>query len=402
VAQGNRSRGGQLRQKPVGAFARGGVLDTLGLSFGGGSTPVTPQQRTQMEDYLRSRNPAPAPPPVSPTLNGGTLAPEHRQQIMDYLRSRDAGVPPPAAAVTPPAPQMAPVVGAFAPAAVTGALTPGSVPASVFGGMTSANAQPADSRGVAQLTDEEQKTLVGGDAERKAKKERQNKYFGAAAKMLGIDWLPYADGGAAPGGRTYGPRTLAGRRSKNVEDLRVPTQVQSEVRQEMLNRLKQSVMTHGGISEKEANAYLAYAYPNDTIRTPENQETLAKQLARMRSNLDSVDIGPNVAEGYWQTTLSPFRAVPGEPTAPPDGWIAGRQDGGVVSGPGDGRSDSVAGQAPGGPIRVSDGEFIIPADVVSALGNGSTKAGAKHLATLIEQTRSSWKSQMGAFKKPRS
>jgi hypothetical protein len=275
MATNFRSRGGQLRQaKPVGAFARGGVLDTLGLSFGGGSTPVTPQQRTQMEDYLRSRNPDPGPPPVSPTLNGGTLAPEHRQQIMDYLRSRDAVVPPPAGAVTPPAPQMAPVVGAFAPAAVTGALTPGSVPASVFGGMTSANAQPADNRGVAQLTDEEQKTLVGGDAERKAKKERQNKYFGAAAKMMGIDWLPYAEGGAVPGG-------------------------------------------------------------------------------------------------------------------------------GLVAGPGDGRSDSVAGAAPGGPIRVSDGEYIIPSDVVSALGNGSTKAGAAHLAKLIQDTRASWGKQVGAFKRPR-
>jgi hypothetical protein len=367
MASNQRSRGGQLkRQKPVGAFARGGILDTLGLG-GGWSTPVTPQHRAQMEDYLRAR---------------------------------DAGVPPPAAAVTPSLPQAAPAVGAFAPAA--GAVLTGNMPASVFGGMTGANGQPADDRGTARLTGEEQKTLVEGDAGAKAKKERQQKYFGAAAKMLGIDWLPYADGGVAPGGKAYGARTLAGRRSKNVEDLRVPTQVQSEVRQEMLDRLKQSVMTHGGLSEKDANAYLAYAYPNDTVQTPENQETLVTQLARMRSNLESVDIGPNVAEGYWQTTLSPFRTAPVAPTVANDGWIAGRQDGGVISGPGDGRSDSVAGQAPGGPIRVSDGEFIVPADVVSALGNGSTKAGAKHLAKLIEQTRSSWKTQMGAFKKPRS
>jgi hypothetical protein len=33
----------------------------------------------------------------------------------------------------------------------------------------------------------------------------------------------------------------------------------------------------------------------------------------------------------------------------------------------------------GGSLALEDGQFIIPADVVSALGNGSTKAGAKFL-----------------------
>ena len=37
------------------------------------------------------------------------------------------------------------------------------------------------------------------------------------------------------------------------------------------------------------------------------------------------------------------------------------------------------GKSGGGSIRLQDGQFIIPADVVSALGNGSTKAGAKFL-----------------------
>jgi hypothetical protein len=37
------------------------------------------------------------------------------------------------------------------------------------------------------------------------------------------------------------------------------------------------------------------------------------------------------------------------------------------------------GLAAGGGVRLQEGQFIIPADVVSALGNGSTKAGAKFL-----------------------
>ena len=39
----------------------------------------------------------------------------------------------------------------------------------------------------------------------------------------------------------------------------------------------------------------------------------------------------------------------------------------------------VAGLAAGGGVDLHDGDFIFPADVVSALGNGSTKAGAKFL-----------------------
>ena len=41
--------------------------------------------------------------------------------------------------------------------------------------------------------------------------------------------------------------------------------------------------------------------------------------------------------------------------------------------------------AKGGEVPLSDGAFIIPADVVSALGNGSTKAGAEYLDRLMAE-----------------
>ena len=37
------------------------------------------------------------------------------------------------------------------------------------------------------------------------------------------------------------------------------------------------------------------------------------------------------------------------------------------------------GKAGGGEVNLEDGQFILPADIVSALGNGSTKAGAEFL-----------------------
>jgi hypothetical protein len=39
------------------------------------------------------------------------------------------------------------------------------------------------------------------------------------------------------------------------------------------------------------------------------------------------------------------------------------------------------------PARLADGEFVVPADVVSHLGNGSTDAGAKILHRMMTQVR---------------
>lgn len=60
----------------------------------------------------------------------------------------------------------------------------------------------------------------------------------------------------------------------------------------------------------------------------------------------------------------------------------------LLRGPGDGMSDDIpATIGDRQPARLADGEFVIPADVVSALGNGSTEAGAKHLHAMMDRTR---------------
>jgi len=64
-------------------------------------------------------------------------------------------------------------------------------------------------------------------------------------------------------------------------------------------------------------------------------------------------------------------------------------DGGrLLKGPGDGMSDHIpATIANKRPARLADGEFVIPADVVSHLGNGSTDAGAKQLYAMMDRVR---------------
>jgi hypothetical protein len=69
--------------------------------------------------------------------------------------------------------------------------------------------------------------------------------------------------------------------------------------------------------------------------------------------------------------------------------IGGYSDGGrMLKGPGDGMSDSIpAVIGSKQPARLADGEFVVPADVVSHLGNGSTDAGAKRLYGMMDKIR---------------
>lgn len=64
-------------------------------------------------------------------------------------------------------------------------------------------------------------------------------------------------------------------------------------------------------------------------------------------------------------------------------------DGGrLLKGPGDGMSDNIpATIGRKQPARLADGEFVVPADVVSHLGNGSTDAGAKRLYAMMDKVR---------------
>jgi hypothetical protein len=69
--------------------------------------------------------------------------------------------------------------------------------------------------------------------------------------------------------------------------------------------------------------------------------------------------------------------------------LGGYSDGGrMLKGPGDGMSDSIPATISGKqPARLADGEFVVPADVVSHLGNGSTDAGAKKLYGMMDNIR---------------
>jgi hypothetical protein len=64
-------------------------------------------------------------------------------------------------------------------------------------------------------------------------------------------------------------------------------------------------------------------------------------------------------------------------------------DGGrMLKGPGDGMSDNIPATIAGKqPARLANEEFVVPADVVSHLGNGSSDAGAKQLYAMMNRVR---------------
>jgi hypothetical protein len=80
--------------------------------------------------------------------------------------------------------------------------------------------------------------------------------------------------------------------------------------------------------------------------------------------------------------------------------LGGYSDGGrLLKGPGDGVSDSIpAVIGKRQPARLADGEFVIPARIVSELGNGSTEAGARKLYAMMERVQASRKKSIGKKK----
>jgi hypothetical protein len=80
--------------------------------------------------------------------------------------------------------------------------------------------------------------------------------------------------------------------------------------------------------------------------------------------------------------------------------LGGYSDGGrLLRGPGDGVSDSIpAVIGKKQPARLADGEFVVPARIVSELGNGSTEAGARKLYAMMDRVQASRKNTVGKGK----
>ena len=154
----------------------------------------------------------------------------------------------------------------------------------------------------------------------------------------------------------------------------------------------------GGLSELLNNpAYFAKTFGSN----------LAGDVGAAASNLFVPNsAGAAITSGAFPTTTSaattglfgpsterwlkylPYYGVAFGPPSPPERKPPGHAEGGYLTGRGDGMSDDIRATIDGKqPARLSAGEFVIPADVVGHLGNGSSEAGAKKLYAMMDKVR---------------
>ena len=140
-----------------------------------------------------------------------------------------------------------------------------------------------------------------------------------------------------------------------------------------------------------------YAAGGTTRQAPLNAkmaavDTLAAKMKTQQGMLETIkaakagDYAAMIAlqkAGYDMNKLNEYASGGGVST------LGGYSDGGrLLKGPGDGVSDSIpASIGNRQPARLADGEFVVSADVVSGLGNGSTEAGARQLYKMMDRVR---------------
>jgi len=111
------------------------------------------------------------------------------------------------------------------------------------------------------------------------------------------------------------------------------------------------------------------------------------QSGGIRDLYGTPDNQPTISPGLSGFGLGRLNNLAGE-QAMTQAQTLGYADGGYLDGKGDGMSDSIPATIEGKQAaRLADGEFVIPADVVSHLGNGSSKAGSKRLYAMLDKVR---------------
>jgi hypothetical protein len=168
---------------------------------------------------------------------------------------------------------------------------------------------------------------------------------------------------------------------------------------ESMNNAKTLGYAEGGVATLELQ---------DPTATPEQPVTpevsVINEVAKTQANenqmnnlgLASLGSGNVPTNNYAPGSLATIaNAMKNQPIAPENAFIqnltsarTGYAKGGYLDGQGDGMSDSIPATIEGKqPARLADGEFVIPADVVSHMGNGSTKAGSKRLYAMLDRVR---------------
>jgi hypothetical protein len=132
---------------------------------------------------------------------------------------------------------------------------------------------------------------------------------------------------------------------------------------------------------------------------PYTPEEYNGPLKRFRLSSDYRGVTPYAEGGIADLAAGGYDRMVGEEPMYPSNMARGgisdlgsysdyARGGRMLKGPGDGMSDSIPASIAGKrPARLATEEFVVPADVVSHLGNGSSDAGAKQLYAMMDKVR---------------
>ena len=183
----------------------------------------------------------------------------------------------------------------------------------------------------------------------------------------------------------------------------------------------------GALARNKGIAYAPSTTAPSPTTTPSNINIAGSNTSNMNltGGMGSLNVGTGTVGQSADAVAEAARAAAAKPKTPPMEFIMGRgmmpvgaieagpaanyssnlsgtgytfngrqygmpgyAEGGMLEGPGDGMSDSLAAQIDGSqPAALSQGEFVVPADVVSHLGNGSSDAGSKRLYAMMDEVR---------------
>ena len=121
------------------------------------------------------------------------------------------------------------------------------------------------------------------------------------------------------------------------------------------------------------------------IPLPTQTQTVSEKLLTSEDEKDKTEEEKDNKEEADMDLLSFFKfaeggMVPQHPMGQPEFYSEGGAGSTYIQGRGDGTSDQI-------PAMVANSEYVLPADVVSALGNGSSESGADILDQFIQSIR---------------
>ena len=186
-----------------------------------------------------------------------------------------------------------------------------------------------------------------------------------------------------PGKKTYASSTKADPYKRNYRDNPNPYDTSREFEYFQPNALY--VKEGGYIGMQEGGKPPPVGMPTGL---PDDYTAYMQQLQQM-INLKGSPAGlPGFSSPISQPTFATQATSGSKPNTYAPGGITRIQKEGQVRGNGDGMEDKVYGNIEGRQkVALSRDEFIVPADVVSGIGNGSSNAGADKLYKMMDRVR---------------